>query len=468
LISRLQPDRIEDVSAVLALYRPDSMEFLEKYIYYKHHTDEVEYWHPDMIDITKDTFGSVVYQEQLMNIVRKFGGRTMGGADKFRKAIGKKDVELVKKESAKIYQEIVDNGYTSELATKISEYLASKGGYLFNLSHSMLYSVLTLQTAYLKKHYPEYFFKALLNQNIGDYGSLNKYIIDAKDFGVKIAPPNVNKSMSKFSVENGKILFGLSAIKGIGDKFVDQVLLERENGKFESLENFIERIKPSVSQIVDLVKSGSIPCKNKKEFLRKYGDSLFVERPYKSVISLPSKKILETLPIDLSSSETKEEKLIQYNWYKETEHERLMLQKRNKHNDDFSEKYLQGENFWEFETLSIFVNENPFQEAQQFITTQIEDVLPGEKCLIAGIISDVTKKKDRNKNQFAFINIYSTFGLLDITFWGTQYKQYQELIKKGESVTILCKKTDDNRLVAEQMKPYSVWLSERKLKKQSK
>jgi DNA polymerase-3 subunit alpha len=158
LIHRLQPSNLEDVSAVLALYRPDSMGALDEFIECKHGRKEVNYIHEDMMPILESTYGCMIYQEELMDIVRTFGGRTYGGADLFRKAIGKKNVELVKSESSKLYKEIIDNGYEETIAKRISGDMSDKGGYLFNKSHSALYAVLTLQTAYLKANYPVEFF----------------------------------------------------------------------------------------------------------------------------------------------------------------------------------------------------------------------------------------------------------------------------------------------------------------------
>ena len=194
LLLRLQPSNLEDVSAVLALYRPDSMGALDEYIECKHGRKKVHYIHPDMEPILKDTYGCLIYQESVMEVVRKFGGRTYGGADKFRKAIGKKNLEMIKQESEKLYQEIIDNGYSEDIARQISDELSSKGGYCFNRSHSALYAILTLQTAYLKAKYPTEFFCGLLNQKRDDYGAINKYIIDSKNFNVKILPPHINRS----------------------------------------------------------------------------------------------------------------------------------------------------------------------------------------------------------------------------------------------------------------------------------
>jgi DNA polymerase-3 subunit alpha len=467
LLIRLAPNSIEDISAVLALYRPDSMDFLEDYIHFKHNPESITVWHDDMLSITKKTYGCIVYQEQLMNIVRKFGGRTMGGADKFRKAIGKKDIELVKKESHKLYQEIVDNGYSEELAKIISDYLSSKGGYMFNFSHSILYSVLTLQTAYLKAHYPVYFFKALFNQNKTDYGTLNKYIIDAQNFHQEILPPSVNNSERNFSVHDGKILFGLEAIKGIGSKLVDEIIEERsKNGNFKNFDDFIQRVNPSTSQVVALIKSGTIPCKNKKGYLLQYADKLFDKKSYTPVGSLPSAKVLmEKWGIEFSKELSKEEKIERYNRLREKEYNKQQEEKHRRFMDDFSEKYLQNEDLWEFETLSIFLKNNPFAKAYEIITP-VEEVPEGGKCVVVGVISDVTKKTDRHGKQFAFLNVYSLSGLMDITVWHNVYKEYQDMLKKGSEVALLCKKIDDNRLVVEKMKTYQQWLADRKLDKQ--
>ena len=163
LLIRLQADNLDELSAILALYRPDAMSALEEYIECKHDPSKVKYIHEDMKPILQETYGCMIYQEQLMDIVRKFGGRSYGGGDKFRKAIGKKDRELIIQESTKLYQEIIDNGYSENLAETISNNLSTKGSYLFNKSHSVSYAVLTLQTAYLKAVYPAHFFKALFN-----------------------------------------------------------------------------------------------------------------------------------------------------------------------------------------------------------------------------------------------------------------------------------------------------------------
>lgn len=463
LLLRLQPSNLEDVSAVLALYRPDSMGALDEYIECKHGRKKEEYIHPDMIPILKDTYSCLLFQEQIMEIVRKFGGRTYGGSDKFRKAIGKKNLELVKSESGKLYQEILDNGYEESIAKKISGDLSMKGGYCFNKSHSDLYAVLTLQTAYLKAKYPVEFFCALFNQKRTDYGALNKYILDSKNFSVPLLPPHINKSDRTFSVYNHEVLFGLEAIKGIGQKFVDALLEERSKGDFKNFKDFNERMKPSVKIVVALTKAGAIPCKNKRQFLLSYAKSQFEEKEYKEVSTLPKLSVLkEKYGIDGSVIKDKAERLRLYNIEKKKEFDKMQHEKYLKQMQEFSKKYLDNEHLWEFEALSVFINNNPFEEAYKYIETSFEDVEDGGKGVIVGIIADIQKKKDRNGKQFCFIWLYSAIGLIEVICWHTQYKQYEDLIKKGAQIAVLCAKSDDKAVIKE-MKPYDQWLEDRNL-----
>lgn len=464
LLARLNPTSLEDVSAVLALYRPDSMGMLEDYIYYKHNPKQIKYWHPDMEPILKKTYGCIIYQEEIMDIVRKFGGRTYGGADKFRKGIGKKNVKLVKQEADALYYEIIDNGYSEELAKQISEYMSKMGGYSFNKSHSALYAILTLKTAYLKAHYPAYFFCALLNKNKDNYGLINKYILDAKSFGVEILPPHINKSDRNFKVVDGKILFGLSAIKNVGENLVNAIIGERENGSFCNYNDFISRVSLSTSQIVSLIKAGAIPCSDKKEFLMNYARSIFQRRDYKAVSSLPTLSVQkDKYGIDTNKIKGKDERLKLYNEAKKSEFARQQKQKYEKHMTAFSEKYMQDEDFWEFETLSVFIGNNPFDDSYHYISKTYDDVEDDEEGVLVGVIAKIQKKKDRNKNQYAYLNIYSSFGLVEVICWSSQYKRYEDLIKRGSQIAMIYRKNNDQAVVKE-MKPYQQWLEDREIK----
>lgn len=472
LLIRLKPKLeqldFEVISVILALYRPDSMGALDEYVEMATGGSRPPSIHPDMDEILKDTNYCMIYQEQLLDIVKKFGGRTYGGADLFRKAIGKKIVELVQKESEILRGEIVANGYSKEIADKIANELSQKGGYLFNKSHSYSYAVLCFETAWFKAHYPTYFFKALFNQNKDKAGAINKYILDARYFNVDIMPPNINHSGMNFTVDKDKVLFGLSAIGGIGESLSKQIIEERENnGIYKSFDDLIQRLSLGKASVIALIKSGAIPCKNKREKLISYLKSEYQPLKFSEVQSLPTyKKLEEDWNIDLkkyvipSSGRRivydKEALLAEYNRLKKIQFEENQKVRFQKYIDD-NKKYLEDEQFWEFQTLQVFINDNPFDAAYTFLTP-FEDVPDGEKCTLVGIIAKVQKKKDKNGKQFAYINIYSSFGLVEGIVWHSQLKEYEDLVKKGQQVAILCKKDSEEKVIVEKLKPYSKWL----------
>lgn len=472
LLIRLKPKLeqldFEVISVILALYRPDSMGALDEYVEMATGGSRPPSIHPDMDEILKDTNYCMIYQEQLLDIVKKFGGRTYGGADLFRKAIGKKIVELVQKESEILRGEIVANGYSKEIADKIANELSQKGGYLFNKSHSYSYAVLCFETAWFKAHYPTYFFKALFNQNKDKAGAINKYILDARYFNVDIMPPNINHSGMNFTVDKDKVLFGLSAIGGIGESLSKQIIEERENnGIYKSFDDLIQRLSLGKASVIALIKSGAIPCKNKREKLISYLKSEYQPLKFSEVQSLPTyKKLEEDWNIDLkkyvipSSGKRivydKEALLAEFNRLKKIQFEENQKIRFQKYIDD-NKKYLEDEQFWEFQTLQVFINDNPFDAAYTFLTP-FEDVPDGEKCTLVGIIAKVQKKKDKNGKQFAYINIYSSFGLVEGIVWHSQLKEYEDLVKKGQQVAILCKKDSEEKVIVEKLKPYSKWL----------
>lgn len=472
LLIRLKPKLeqldFEVISVILALYRPDSMGALDEYVEMATGGSRPPSIHPDMDEILKDTNYCMIYQEQLLDIVKKFGGRTYGGADLFRKAIGKKIVELVQKESEILRSEIVANGYPKEIADKIADELSQKGGYLFNKSHSYSYAVLCFETAWFKAHYPTYFFKALFNQNKDKAGAINKYILDARYFDVNVMPPNINHSGMNFTVDNNKVLFGLSAIGGIGESLSKQIIEERENnGIYKSFDDLITRLSLGKASVIALIKSGAIPCKNKREKLVSYLKSQYQPLIFTEVQSLPTyKKLEEDWNIDLkkyivpSSGKRivydKEALLTEYNRLKKKQFDENQKVRFQKYIED-NKKYLEDEQFWEFQTLQVFINDNPFDTAYTFLTP-FEDVPDGEKCTLVGIIAKVQKKKDKNGKQFAYINIYSSFGLVEGIVWHSQLKEYEDLVKKGQQVAILCKKDSEEKVIVEKLKPYSKWL----------
>ena len=339
-----------------------------------------------------------------------------------------------------------------------------------NKSHSQAYSVILLQTAYLKAHHPVAFFKAVLNLNKDKVGKVNKIMVDARQFGVQILPPNINHSGKNFTVVNGKILFGLSAIGGIGKTLADDIMRDREeNGLYKNFANFVARVRPTKAQSVALVKSGAIPCKNKRQFLIRYfmDDSKGAE--FKPVSTLPTRKrLLEEFNIDtaqymVGKKVDKEAVLNVYNQARRVKFESERITKQNMELAEYSDKYLQDEPFWEFQTLQTLISDkNPFEEAFKYIR-DFSEIEEGGNCVLVGIISNVQKKKTKNGQQFAFVNLYSGSGIIELTVWPTTLSHNQDLIAKGMQVAIIGRKEDESHVVVNKVKSYKQWLHDRKL-----
>lgn len=470
LVAQLQPRSMEELSALIALYRPDAMPSIPTYVENKRHPEKVTYFHPDAKPIFEKTYGVNIYQEQSMKITKVFGGRSDAGADRMRKCLAKKKPEKVKEEVELLHKEILDHGYDDKTANVICDELSTKGGYGFNKSHSQAYSVILLQTAYLKAHHPVAFFKAVLNLNKDKVGKVNKIMVDARQFGVQILPPNINHSGKNFTVVNGKILFGLSAIGGIGKTLADDIMRDRkENGLYKNFANFVARVHPTKAQIVALVKSGAIPCKDKRQFLIRYfmGESKTAE--FKPVSTLPTRKrLLDEFNIDtaqyMNGKKVDKSAVLQvYNQVRRVRFESEKLEKQNKALAEYSEKYLQDEPFWEFQTLQTFISDkNPFEYAFKYIR-DFSEIEEGGNCVLVGVISNVQKKKTKNGQQFAFVNLYSGSGIIELTIWPTTLSKNQELIVKGMQVAVIGRKEDESHLVVNKVKSYKQWLHDRKL-----
>lgn len=477
LCKRIQPSNIGDISAILALYRPDTMSVLESYINRKNGFEKISYIHDDMKEILSESYGLQIYQEQTMGIVRKFGGRTYGGADIFRKAIGQKLPELVKAESDKLFQEILDTGYDRPLAKRISEDLSTKGGYEFNKSHSYGYAMLTVKTAFLKANHPVEFMTALLNSKLGDNSSIAKYITSCKEMGITVSPPNINKSERFFSPQVDKILFGILMIKGVGDIATTDILTERDIGKFQSLEDFLDRVKLDKGTKIALAKSGAFGKKKKKVLQSIFKHDMMSTineikgRVYTPVKSLPSVKDLNEVWGILYDSKAerkfpKEERAVRkaqrlalYNEKKEAKFYEALDQRvkdvTKKERDIFIEKYMQNEEKWEFEALNMYLTHNPFDKAIELIGS-FDDKEDGRNVTCVGTIIDIDKKKDKNKNYYAFVDFFNGERNIELIFWSNEYAQYQKGIFKGCDMAIKGRKEGDT-VVVDKVKPYKKW-----------
>lgn len=471
LVAQLQPRSIEELSALIALYRPDAMPSIPTYVDCKYHPEHIHYFHPDMEPIFRSTYGVNIYQEQSMKLTKVFGGRSDAGADRMRKCLAKKKPEKVKEEVELLHDEILANGYDKATAEYICNELSTKGGYGFNASHSQAYAVICLQTAYLKAHHPLAFFKAMLNLNKAKVGKVNKIMVDARGFDIQILPPSINRSGMDFTVSNGKILFGLSAIGGIGNTLAETIIAERDrNGKFKGLEDFTSRVRATKAQIIALVKSGAIPTKNKRIFLEKYITSGLEQSEFKPVSTLPTKAVLlskwdiDTEHYKVGKKVDKETVLRIYNEKRRIVHETEKLKKKEAYMAEQTTKYLQDEELWEFQTLQTFISDqNPFEKAFAYIK-DFSEIEEGDSCVLVGIIAKIQKKKTKTGMQFAFVNLYSGDGIIELTVWPRVLSDYQDLIVKGSQVAVLGKKEDESHVIANNFKPYKQWLRDREIK----
>ena len=459
LFKKLNCRSILEISDGISLYRPDTMDVLDEYILVKKGLANPTYIHDDMIPIFEKTNGQMVYQEQLLNVVRKFGGRSYGGADIFRRAIGKKDRDLVISESTLFRKEVSENNYSPEIADKLFDIMVLKGNYSFNLPHGVCYATLAYKTAYLKANHPVEFMTALLNSEIGNFGKISKYINNCKFMGIEVLPPNINKSSNEFTISDGKILFGLSMIKGIGESASQDILTAREGGKFKSFEDMIERTTINKSAVISLIKSGALGGK-KTELLKTYCDSTFDNKeftPLKTTSGYTVEKLKTELGID---TKDKEERLLLFNEFKEKEFIKSQQEKLKTHRLDFKEKYMYNKGKWEFDTLSIYLTNNPLEDGLKLIRP-FDEYEDGDRVTTIGTIIKIDKKKGKS-GAYAFIEFYDGDTVRELIMWSNVYKKYDTKLKRGIDLVVIGRKEGEN-IVAEKAKPYATWKKEKGL-----
>ncbi len=236
VLKELNPSDFEDIVAVLALYRPGPMEFIPEYIKAKHDIKTINYPHDNLKSILADTYGIIIYQEQIMQIASKMAGFSLGEADLLRRAVGKKKKEILFHEREHFVNGAINNGYNKQVANEVYDMIVRFANYGFNRSHAVAYSILAFQTAYLKAHFPVEFMTSLISESMGNPSKVVEYIEECRKKGIEVLPPDVRESQSSFSIENGKIRFGLTGIKNIGTNVIEAILSQRKkSNKYTSI-----------------------------------------------------------------------------------------------------------------------------------------------------------------------------------------------------------------------------------------
>lgn len=410
----LKPTTFEDIIAMVALYRPGPMQFIDSFIRRKHGEEEITYLHSGMKNSLKNTYGILVYQEQFMQISKEWCGFTGGQADTLRKAVGKKKIDLMKKVKPEFVEGAVKvGGATKEIAETFWTQLEEFANYCFNKSHAACYGLIAYWTAYLKAHYPDAFMAALMTSDHDDTDRLAIEITECKHMGISVLSPGVNESFVEFAVvpNENKIRFGMSAVKGVGVGAVEEVLRAREDGPFTSVEDFARRVSTSKfnrKAWESLIKSGAFDDMGDRSDLLFNLDSItsFASKLQKEAASGQTNLFGMLGGDDAASVQST-----------------LHLQKAPVKHDD-KERLM-----WERELLGLYISAHPLDRYETYLSeqtqplTQLVPEYDSRMMTVGGIISTVRTIVTKSGSKMAFVGIEDKFGEGEIIVFPNLYEK---------------------------------------------
>ena len=410
----LKPTTFEDIIAMVALYRPGPMQFIDSFIRRKHGEEEITYLHSGMKNSLKNTYGILVYQEQFMQISKEWCGFTGGQADTLRKAVGKKKIDLMKKVKPEFVEGAVKvGGATKEIAETFWTQLEEFANYCFNKSHAACYGLIAYWTAYLKAHYPDAFMAALMTSDHDDTDRLAIEITECKHMGISVLSPDVNESFVEFAVvpNENKIRFGMSAVKGVGVGAVEEVLRAREDGSFTSVEDFARRVSTSKfnrKAWESLIKSGAFDDMDDRSDLLFNLDSItsFASKLQKEAASGQTNLFGMLGGDDAASVQST-----------------LHLQKAPVKHDD-KERLM-----WERELLGLYISAHPLDRYETYLSeqtqplTQLVPEYDSRMMTVGGIISTVRTIVTKSGSKMAFVGIEDKFGEGEIIVFPNLYEK---------------------------------------------
>ncbi len=435
----LKPESIEDIIAGVSLYRPGPMDFIPKYVKGKNTKTEIKYTHPLLEPILKTTYGCIVYQEQVMQIVQELAGYTLGRSDLLRRAMGKKKTDEMELERKNFIYGIegevdgcVKRGIDENIANEIFNEMQDFAKYAFNKSHAAAYAVIACQTGWLKAYYPVEFMAALLTSVSDNATKISEYIADIKRMNIELLPPDINEGFDKFSVSNGKIRFNLSAIKNVGKSLIKALVIEREkNGKFKSLKDFLKRLDGELNSraIECLIKAGAFDSLGGKrsQYLAVY------KKYYDSINQLKKTTMqgqLDLFSTNASNSEDNIDKDTLPNIPELTKKEILALEKEilgiyiSGHPlDEFNEAL---KNFTSNTTLDFIENEN----------NEIENIKDNQKVILGGLINTINLKFTKTNKQMAFLTLEDMFGTIEIIVFPEVFSKCYKYLKEDSVIIV--------------------------------
>lgn len=438
-MKELKPQSLEDIIAGISLYRPGPMDFIPKYLEGKNNPDNITYDCPQLEKILKPTYGCIVYQEQVMQIVRELAGYTLGRSDLVRRAMSKKKQSVMEKEKKNfVYgnpeenvKGCIANGIDEQIAIKIYNDMMDFAKYAFNKSHAAAYAVVSYQTAFLKYYYPVEYMAALMTSVIENSTKVSEYIVTSRSMGIKLLPPDINEGESGFSVKNNSIVYGLSAIKSIGKSVIDTIVEERElNGKYTSLKNFIERLsgkEVNKRTVENFIKAGAFDSLdgNRRQLMTVYS------RIIDSVNEEKKKSITGQMSLfDLVFDEDKADYEIRM--------------------PDLEEYSKEEKLAFEKEVLGVYVSGHPLEQyedkwrknvksfTKDFITDEEGNTIAKDNTvtIVGGMIDTITLKTTRNGKTMAFITLEDLYGVMEILIFPNVLERYRYMLKENEKIFV--------------------------------
>ena len=439
-MKELKPGSLEDIIAGISLYRPGPMDFIPKYIKGKQNQESIRYACPELEEILAPTYGCIVYQEQVMQIVMKLAGYTLGRSDLVRRAMSKKKGDVMARERKNfVYgsdeegvEGCIRRGIPEEVANQIFDDMVDFAKYAFNKSHAAAYAVVSYQTAWLRCHYPVEFMAALLTSVITNTKKVTEYINTCRSMGIPIVPPDINEGESGFSVSGGSIRYGLSAIRSLGRNVIEAMIAEREKGgKFTSLKDFMERFSSrevNKRTLENLIKAGAL-------------DGLGASRKQQMMI-YPA--LLDQ--ISREKKETVSGQMSLFDFFSEKDKQEFEVTYPAVQDYDSSQKLA-----FEKEVLGIYVSGHPLDawrdSLEKQVTAKSIDYEPDEDTgrsvvrdgfyyVTGGLVNDVTTKQTKNGQTMAFVTLEDLYGTVEVLVFPRDYKAYGEVLVKDRPVYV--------------------------------
>lgn len=461
-MKELKPQSLEDIIAGISLYRPGPMDFIPQYIRGKNNPGKITYDCPQLEHILAPTYGCIVYQEQVMQIVRDLAGYTLGRSDLLRRAMSKKKADVMEKERKNfVYGNpeeqvpgCVEKGIPEAVANKIYDDMIDFAKYAFNKSHAAAYAVVAYQTAYLKYYYPVEYMAALMTSVIENPGKVAEYIYTCRQMGIFLLPPDINHGVGSFSVDNGNIRYGLAAIKGVGKPVIETIIAERkERGEYKNLKDFMERLsgkEVNKRTVENFIKSGAFDSLNgtRKQHMLIYVqimDQVNQERKYSmsGQISL----------FDIVGEEQKREFEITLPDVGEYQKETLLAFEK-----EVLGIYISGHPLEQYEEKwrkSISVTTQDFQLEEETGRTKVND---GAREIVGGMITAKTIKYTRNNKTMAFITIEDLMGTVEVIIFPRDYEKNQQYLVEDNKVFVRGRVSEEDespsKLICEEIIPF--------------